>query len=181
MSDQQETREGPDAKVEFERQQSVGFWELTTRVMSIMALLISLLTAYFNIIRKTDELSVVIDNFPIVAIDSDSGNLALGGLQQRFTFINSGSDSIAVTEEGISVGEKTECEHLIGLSYDIAPLVLKPGEIISQELHKIKQEQLNGWKRTETKGDDAEFLDPKVFKPQVDNVIYVCAFFYDRE
>ena len=107
MSDQQETREEPDAKVEFGRQQSVGFWELTTRVISIMALLISLLTAYFNIIRKTDELSVVIDNFPIVYIDSDSGNLGLGGLVQRFTFINSGSDSMAVTGEGISVGEKT--------------------------------------------------------------------------
>ena len=177
MSDQQETKEGPDAKVESGSQQSVGFWELTTRVMSIMALLISLLTAYFNIIRRTDEMSVVIDNFPIVYIDSDSGNLGLGGLQQRFTFINSGSDSMAVTEEGISVGEKTECEPLIGLSYDIAPVVLKSGEIISQALHKVKQEQLRGWKRSETKGDDAEILDPKVFKPQVNNEMYVCAFF----
>ena len=56
-------------------------------------------------------------------------------------------------------------------------MVLKSGEIISQTLHKVKQEQLRGWKRSETKGDDAEILDPKVFKPQVNNEMYVCAFF----
>jgi len=83
---------------------------------------------------------------------------------------------MAVTEEGISVGEKTECEPLIGLSYDIAPVVLKSGEITSQTLHEVKREQF-GWKRSEIKGDDAEILDTKVFKPQVDNEIYVCTFF----
>jgi hypothetical protein len=180
MSDQQETKstrnkEGADAKVESGRH-SIGFWELTTRVISIIALLISVLTAYFNIIRKTDELSVVIDNFPIVYIDRDSGNLGLGGLYQQFTFINFGSFSMAVTDEGVSIGEKAQCEPWIGLSYDIAPVVIKSGEIVSQEIHKIKQNQ-PGWKPAETKDDDAETLDPKVMKPAIDDMVYVCAFF----
>jgi len=157
--------------------QSAGLWDWASRITSVAAILISLMTAYFTVIRKTDALSVVISFFPpLVYIDDDSGQLALTNLEQNWTFINSGTESVAVIDEEVGVDDKSDCSSGQILFYDTSPIVIKAGEIMIQSLPKLKESDF--WKHGTSGGlRSVELLDEKWGKPQPGDQITVCLHF----
>jgi hypothetical protein len=71
-----------------------------TLVLSGLALIVSVISAYYSNFRLTDDVRVALPMPPFVTIDS-KGSLGVSG-EQQVTFIDSGNRDVAVT--GISLG-----------------------------------------------------------------------------
>lgn len=71
-----------------------------TAGFSALALLISVITAYYSVVRRDDNLSVVMGDVPrIHQVDAD--NIEITDDETTFVFINSGARSAAIT--GVSI------------------------------------------------------------------------------
>jgi hypothetical protein len=111
-------------------------------VTGVLALVISGLNAYFNIIRQKDELRVANDG-RLFASTNAEGVLQIIG-RHSLTFINSGNRAAAVTGIKLLVSEldnfddKEAPNCLVGqgvyLDYEIEPFAIKPGEITVKSL-----------------------------------------------
>jgi len=181
VSDERQSGEAPVPELESkERRQTSGFWEITTRAVSILALFISALTAYFNVIQKTDDLSLVISHYPLVSIENEK--LALAMLDQHFTFINSGSGPIGVLEEGLAASDPvSKCSsrrERAELRYGVEPLVIKSGDIVSQAIDNVSADGLF-WKSQKNSVYNGEvvLLNQDVFKPEIGATVLICAYF----
>jgi len=111
-----------------------------TLIISCLAFLVSAGTAYFNIIRQTDDVRLVTPQAPFVVID-DQGMLGVSG-QQQITFINSGNRDVAVT--GITLvlfklrappPVNSQCNdaadlQVANLVYNFEPFIATPGHIV---------------------------------------------------
>lgn len=67
---------------------------------SALALLISMVTAYYSVVRRDDNLSVVIGSAPFVR-QVDADNIEITDDETTLVFINSGTRSAAIT--GVSI------------------------------------------------------------------------------
>jgi len=102
----------------------------------ILALMISGLNAYINILRQTDELQVMTDGEPTVSL-FDNGKMDIAG-SHSLTFINSGSRAAAVTSVRLLISDHDWFDRRAGpncfsrgvqFDYRIEPFSVKPGEI----------------------------------------------------
>jgi hypothetical protein len=127
------------------REEAVAFKEwagVVGTVTGVLALLISGLNAYYNIIRQKDELRVANDGRLFASTNAD-GVLEITG-RHSLTFINSGNRAAAVTSIKLLVSEldnfddKEAPNCLAGrgvyLDYEIEPFAVKPGEIFVKSL-----------------------------------------------
>jgi hypothetical protein len=107
--------------------------------ISLIALAVSALTAYYNYFRQVDDFRMVLGyELPRVMLGMDRKTILFGGSYVA-SFINSGNRSIAVTGVKAVVGKgkfpKDPC--LIPQSpvpYKLEPFVVKPAEIVVKNL-----------------------------------------------
>jgi hypothetical protein len=130
--------------------------DLITVSLSLLALTVSIGTAYWTIIRQLDDMRLVIDGSTAITLDqntaavspfstnvghfADTGSLRIV-TNAVFTFVNLGNRPAAVTSILLWINqppdeEKREpCEDtgpFIWVRLDIDPFVVKPGEISTQ-------------------------------------------------
>jgi hypothetical protein len=125
-----------------------------TLPFSILALLISGLAFYFNVVRQFDDVRILIATAPYIKFDEDDRTRFAIEPEETVLFINSGNRSAAITFVKLYVsqdrGLQTECQDpkALMLEYDTEPFSLKPGEIISKTM------RLKGKMPPEHLGDD---------------------------
>jgi hypothetical protein len=110
---------------------------------SALALIISAVSAYFNLVRREDNLSVVIDGFPFVhQVDSD--NLAITSEDTTLAFINSGTRSAAVTSVNIfflqhdgasRCSETSTGSDGVWFATTFQPVAVKANEVVTQKIN----------------------------------------------
>lgn len=113
-------------------------------VTGVLALIVSVTTAYFNLFRQTDELRVSVQNLPYVWTEKDTGQLAVTA-RQNITLINSGTRAVAVTKVELwvfqvdSVADGKTCAGDVGriLDYNFTPVVVKANDIVAQNIELI--------------------------------------------
>ena len=156
-----------------------GVWDWTSRSISLIAIIISLITAYVTVVRRTDALSLFIKNYPpLVYIDDESGQVGMTYLSQNWSLINSGTGSVAVVAEGISVTDKgSDCLKGSALVfYDTPSLIIKSGEIEIQNLEKIEENSF--WSAGKPIGlGNTELLGKEFGHLQVGDAITMCLYF----
>jgi hypothetical protein len=105
--------------------------------ISVLALLVSGMTAYFTVARQADDLRVVIERTPAVFLTEKKLSILS---DQQLTFINSGNRPVAVTGITLVVsptGLDKTCVHpdeLFSLNYEVEPFVVKSGEITIKKM-----------------------------------------------
>jgi hypothetical protein len=148
-------------------------WDWMSHIIAILALLVSLTTAYFTVVRKIHALSVFVPIYPpLVGIDDQSGQLEVTNLDQNLTFINSGTGSVAVMVEGISINDgDSVCSipPIDALLYEIEPIVIRPAEIRVHAL-KAPHDPDSGKSDNNSKWT----IDKSTFVPKVGQIITVC-------
>jgi hypothetical protein len=113
-----------------------------TLTLSILAFGISAGSAYYNIVRQSDHVRILIHTTPFITLDQDRTRFAAEP-NETVLFINSGNRTAAITAVDLRVDQDRakpeECGATAGiqLEYDIEPLVLKPGEIVAKTM-KLK-------------------------------------------
>jgi hypothetical protein len=118
-----------------------------------LALLLSSLTAYTTYFRKADDVRVIIDTFPYLAIRTatrrHADQLYSALVPHDFVFINSGNREAIILDIMLHiwfapVREKVsqDCRRPptleFKLRYEFSPLVIKPGEMIPRPMLKIE-------------------------------------------
>jgi hypothetical protein len=178
-SDEVRNNEGTKANSQFDREpKRSGVWDWTSRIISIIAIVISLLSAYVTVIRRTDALSVYIPHgFPMVFIEDASERIGLINIDADWTLINSGTGAIAVVEEAVGVAETgSNCLTPQFISYETPPVVIKSGDITVQGHGKVRESDF--W--TPGKNDAGmayELLREEGGKLDEGTEITVCIFF----
>jgi hypothetical protein len=112
---------------------------------SWFALVLSLISLYYGVIRQMDDVRVVIANTPTVYFDPESRQIGVDFWKQEVTLTNSGNRSAAITRIYLEVGDVSKskekyCPEAINaayLYYTYGGSVLKPGEIASVQLDQI--------------------------------------------
>jgi hypothetical protein len=170
--------EGFKADPELKRKsRALGIWDWTNRTISIVAILISLATAYFTVIRRVDRLSVYIPSFPLPYIDDDSGQLGMTNLEQQLTFINPGTESVAVLAEAAGVMDSSSPDCATSVFYDTTPIVVKSGEIAVKQLDELKESSV--WKPGKPlPWGTTRLLDKRYSSSQIGDEITVCMFIW---
>ena len=119
-----------------------GDWDwkdAVTLPMSIAAFLISGVSTYFNVVRQTDDLRMLIPTVPFITLDQDRTRFAIEP-SETVLFMNSGNRSAAVTFMQLHVRQdrknQTDCDDSTGLmlEYEYEPFAIKPGEIVSKTM-----------------------------------------------
>jgi hypothetical protein len=135
--------------------------------LSVLALLVSFLTAYFNLVRQYDDVRIVINldpqNTVLDRFTYPSGDIL--NHPRRLTFINSGNRSVAITSVRISVlfatdlEAATECTFAYGgevsfYYYEFEPFTLKANDIAVPKMEPRYRNRSNiyGEKIEETEG-----------------------------
>jgi hypothetical protein len=158
-------------EVEAKREKS-GTRNWMSHIIAILALLVSLTTAYFTVVRRIDALSVFVPIYPpLVGIDDQSGQLEVTNLDQSLTFINSGTGSVAVMLEGISISDgDSVCSvpPVAAQIYEIDPIVIKPGEI---RVHEVKTSKADSGK---SDNNSQRTIEKSDFGLKVGQIITVC-------
>jgi hypothetical protein len=113
-----------------------------------LALTISASSLYLTLVRKSDDIRVVVGHPEPMSIGGAGSQINLRGSDQTLIFINSGNRAAVINEVTLLLwfqSEKTgpptcskPASWPIALSYDFAPLVIKPGEITSISINKFK-------------------------------------------
>src|SRR5580704_12946139 len=89
---------------------AVKDWVATA--IAVLALIVSATTAYFNVIRTTDDLSVVATNIPELKVNS-VGMLELSTSDVSVILINSGNRRAAISSFLVSVSQlRPDARHL---------------------------------------------------------------------
>jgi hypothetical protein len=118
---------------------------------SWLALSLSAVTAYFTLIRQSDDIRVVVGERPLLYVDlveKDRPRLGIQQLQQHLTIINSGNRTAAITSIALVVGRsfkggEAQCQYEskpskpFSLEYAFGGVVIKPGEIVSISLEHL--------------------------------------------
>ena len=121
-------------------------------LISVISLVVSGITAYFNVILRKDDLRVVLGR-PISVALNERGELVSPGAQ-GLTFVNAGGRTAVVTRVEAEAFPRPDdrtaldkCEKIdsdsppVKMSFSILPLVIKPGEA---QVLEAKLEQ-PGW------------------------------------
>jgi hypothetical protein len=108
-----------------------------TTSLSVFALVISVITAYYGSIRLVDEIRAVIENNPVINVDFVTSTITLRG-DPAFVLINSGTRAAAMLGVVMEFGDTKaqECEGRF-VDTDFGPLVLKEKEIVRKSI-KLK-------------------------------------------
>jgi hypothetical protein len=117
----------------------IALKDIATLVISLLALLIAAVTAYFSIIVQKDDLRFMIEVGPDISFSPENEKIYFG--KQKLTFANAGSRSAIINRVGVVVAMGGEgfilanCRNGIDteLYYDLAPFVLEPGKIVRTE------------------------------------------------
>jgi hypothetical protein len=162
----------PEANPEVEgKRKKSGARNWTSHIIATLALLVSLISAYFTVVRRIDALSVFVPIYPpLVFIDDKSGHLEVTNLDQNLTYINSGTGSVAVMLEGITINDgdaDAVCSNqpVAVQLYQIEPIVIKPGEI---RVHDVKNDS--------GKSDRKRTVEKSDFGLKAGQIITVCLF-----
>jgi hypothetical protein len=128
-----------------------------TLTLSILAFLVSAGTAYFNLVRREDNVSVVASSEPF-AVRMDKERLVVKSHgQTRISFINSGTRPAVIlqvmllyTQRRLTGRDECEFDQSIWLMTDLEPVVVKQNEVVTRivnltngpwyENQKIKRE-----------------------------------------
>jgi hypothetical protein len=148
-----------------------------TLSLSAIALLISLFTTYFSVVRKEDYLRMVVLGRPDTAFrTSPTGTtvFAVSAADQRATFINLGNQPAEITGLKLDVrgldptnkAEGTECGGGDGreIAYEVEPFAVKPGESVTKKLQFAKRlglDSTEGWATVDVRpkgGASTEFF-----------------------
>lgn len=110
--------------------------DVVSLVLSTLAFAVSGGTAYYNIIRETDDLRVVISSTPSYRIDEGLKRAAAFG-DLSMVFINSGNRAAAIVRVVLEVGQPGGGLGECGGSYtsivvDLEPFVVKEKEIVTK-------------------------------------------------
>jgi hypothetical protein len=115
-----------------------------------LALTISASSLYLTLVRKSDDLRVVVSHRHPMSIwlGTPGSQIELREPDQTLIFINSGNRAAAINEIKLLLwfqsanSPPSTCSKpsswSLTLSYDFAPLVIKPGEITSLSVNKFK-------------------------------------------
>jgi hypothetical protein len=132
----EELQKAPEPQVKKE-------WCISKNWMALVALFVSLTTAYFNLPLQEDDIHTILNPAPYVYLDPERNTMVWG--PQGITLINSGNRSAAITEVAFLMvnanakGETTrDCNAgpTLYLNYEFQPLVLKAGEIVVKTLEE---------------------------------------------
>jgi hypothetical protein len=74
----------------------------TTLIFSVLALVISAASAYWNIIRQVDDVRVMIEGSPSIGV---SGGKIISHFGPPMTFINLGNRSAAISSVSLSIAQ----------------------------------------------------------------------------
>src|SRR6266851_2092807 len=115
-------------------------------VISVLALIVSVGSAYFSIIRELEDLRVVIDG-PFSIKSEDLRKVVVVQPHLTLTFANLGNRSIAVRAIRLRIARYTGrgCKDPIQWTtlgetrFDVEPFVTEPGKIIVKEI-KLEKE-----------------------------------------
>jgi hypothetical protein len=124
--------------------------ELVSVGIAMLALVISAVTAYFNIVRRSDEVSIVIPTFPGHWIEGK--NLILS--EFTIVLINTGDrdavlDLIWLTVDQTTPGhDATDCKKGESVGVDGEPVVIKAKSAISKRFNPIALSDEKGEKST---------------------------------
>lgn len=108
--------------------------------LSSAALIISGASAYYNVLRVTDDVRVIIWDAPVLMPDFRAQQFAIYPQKSSFIFINSGTRSVAISRVSLRIGQPTDsravsangCNNLDVLYYDLEPFIVKAGDINSK-------------------------------------------------
>lgn len=126
--------------------------DAVTLPSSLAALLISGSGFYFNLVRLSDDIRMLIPTVPYVTLDNDHSRFAIEPAE-TILFMNSGNRSAAISFVQLYVNQDRNaqdgCElpSALMLEYDAEPFGLKPSEIASRTI------QLKGKRPPEYKED----------------------------
>ena len=124
-----------------------------TSVLSVLAICISLITAYFSLLRVNDDVRMVVSRFPQLNIETDK----LLTLEKEFTlaFINAGNRPAVVVSVALLVEQANTDKQCSGdatyFDTKIEPLVIKASEIQTLKVG-IERVQENKQKITLSQG-----------------------------
>jgi hypothetical protein len=111
-------------------------------------LIISATTAYYSILFASDEIRILVERGPDVSVDVTGRRILFAGTQ-KLVFINGGNRAAVINRLGVVFARAAPHRTLLNqcsgganveLYTDMAPFVIKPGEIIQVEA-KISQKQ----------------------------------------
>jgi hypothetical protein len=146
---------------------------------SWLALFLSAVTAYFTLIRQSDDIRVAIAEWPelYVEVVKEIPHLGIYRPQQHLTLINSGNRAAMITRIDLVVGRpqvgELQCPRKsTRLEYVFNGLAIKPGEIVPISLERLKRDyrfvQLNN------QGDTTVIFDNP---PSLDMYVVACLSF----
>jgi hypothetical protein len=148
------------AKAEKKGGMTIKDWITTT--VACLAVGISVTTAYFNLLRQTNVVRVVVDNrSPWVAIERD-GSHFLVTANHDVTFINSGNQTAAVSRIILVLLQPTSFEEFPAnckddteraTPYKEDPFVIDPGKIVRKRIELPVEDMTDGAVLFETVGD----------------------------
>jgi hypothetical protein len=106
-------------------------------IISLIAMLVTGIIAYFNLVRKVDELTVVVHRPPaFYRVNAKT----LKAVAAKVAFVNSGNRTAAVLSVAVQIRQQDgeapdhDCYGLV-VESNMAPLTIRPGEIITQEFN----------------------------------------------
>lgn len=110
--------------------------------ISIVAIIISAVTAYFTLFRQVDNVSVVVDKYPFLEL-YDKTKVAISG-ESTLVFLNTGSRPASVIDLSVLVNQNIEddtkgaCEQATDeFKTNFEPLILEPNKVVLKKL-KLK-------------------------------------------
>lgn len=115
-----------------------------------LALMLSGFSAYFTVIRKADELGVIVRDTPIVVRTLPTDDLAVINFQQDLSFTNAGNRPAAITNIALLIWTPerkeercpSDSEPKRSYDYDFQSVVVRPGDIVTTTLSKFSNDQV---------------------------------------
>jgi hypothetical protein len=104
------------------------------RIVSVVGLLVSLVTAYFSLLFTADDLRVVVTDGP--SVESTSGGVIAMHVPYTLSFINSGSRTLVIRRAKFSLRPEKEelpCERRFDwIQLNLDSMIIKPTEIVDR-------------------------------------------------
>jgi hypothetical protein len=96
----------------YKKPSSFAVKDLVVTTIALLALIVSATTAYFNVVRTTDDLSMVATNIPELKVNS-LGLIELSTLDVTVILINSGNRRAAISSFLVSISQlRPDTRHL---------------------------------------------------------------------
>lgn len=128
-----------------------------TTVVALCALALGVFNTYITSLRQIDDASVVIGELPGIWEDADRSRMVIEP-DEKFIFINSGTRTIAIDSVFLEILhplpparpsiDSQGCGSIdmtTKLTYDIAPFVVKAGEMIPKSATFAEKTRPSGW------------------------------------